>query len=133
MNRTEPSSHLRVAVWIDHHEARVFRILAEGFEQSTTGAPAHHVHRHPKGAEGYKEHPSDADRFFHDVARSLEGAGEILVLGPATAKLELLRHLHRHDPALEPKVVGVETVDHPTDPQIAAYARRYFKAADRLR
>lgn len=31
------------------------------------------------------------------------------------------------------KVIGVETVDHPTDGQVLAYARRYFRAADQMR
>jgi hypothetical protein len=29
-------------------------------------------------------------------------------------------------------IVGVETVDHPSDGQLVAYARRYFKAEDRM-
>jgi hypothetical protein len=54
------------------------------------------------------------------------------LLGPGIAKLEWVRYLHRHDPASEQKVVGLETVDHPTDHQIVAYARRYFHDADRM-
>jgi hypothetical protein len=27
-------------------------------------------------------------------------------------------------------ILGVETVDHPTDKQLVAYARKYFKSAD---
>ena len=54
------------------------------------------------------------------------------MLGPSTAKLELIEHVHKHDPALEPKIVGVETVDHPTDRQLVAFVRRYFRAADRM-
>jgi len=27
-------------------------------------------------------------------------------------------------------IVGVETVDHPSDEQLVAYARKYFKAKD---
>ena len=30
------------------------------------------------------------------------------------------------------KIVGVETVDHPSDAQLVAYARQYFKAEDRM-
>jgi hypothetical protein len=30
-------------------------------------------------------------------------------------------------------IIGVETVDHPTDAQLVAYARQYFKGADRMR
>jgi hypothetical protein len=29
-------------------------------------------------------------------------------------------------------IVGVETVDHPSDGQLVAYARRCFKAEDRM-
>ena len=29
-------------------------------------------------------------------------------------------------------VLGVETLDHPTDGQMVAYVRHYFKAADRM-
>jgi hypothetical protein len=73
-----------------------------------------------------KEHPDDAKRFFHAVAGSLAGVERLLVVGPSTAKLAFIRYLHGHDTALEAKLVGVETVDHPTDPQLAAYARSYF-------
>jgi hypothetical protein len=29
-------------------------------------------------------------------------------------------------------IVGVETVDHPSDAQLVAYAKQYFKAEDRM-
>jgi hypothetical protein len=60
------------------------------------------------------------------VTKALADAHDILVVGPSTAKLELLRYVHRHARALEPRIVGVETVDHPTDRQLADYVRRYF-------
>jgi stalled ribosome rescue protein Dom34 len=121
-----------VAIWIDHKEARVFHVDPHEIEKLTVAAP-HHVHnKHPRGPEGAKEHPDDAQRFFHEVARSLEGAEQILVVGPSTAKLEFLRHVHKHDHALEPKIVGIETVDHPTDGQLVAYAKQYFNRTDRM-
>lgn len=116
-----------VAVWIDHKEAHIFHVDAETFSSSKVKAPTHHLHKHPKGAEGAKDHPDDAKRFFHEVVRQLEGADAVLVVGPSTAKLHLLRHLHEHARGLAPKVIGVETVDHPSDGQLVAYARRYFE------
>ena len=71
--------------------------------------------------------------FYGDVVRALEGAEEILIVGPAKAKLELIKYVHKHHAGLEPKIIGVETVDHPSDGQLVAYARRYFHAADRMR
>ena len=58
---------------------------------------------------------------------------ELLITGPSDAKLGLIKHIHAHHAALVPNIVGVETVDHPTDGQIVAYAKKYFRAADRMR
>jgi stalled ribosome rescue protein Dom34 len=120
------------AVWIDHHEARIFHAVAGKFDESTVRAPHRHVHRHPKGPTAEHNHPDDVHRFFEDVARALDDAEPILIVGPSTAKLQFVRFLHKHQPAIEPKVVGIETVDHPTDAQIVAYAKHYFGIPDRL-
>jgi stalled ribosome rescue protein Dom34 len=123
-----------VAVWIDHKEARLYRFEPGSVDETTVAAPHHSIHnKHPRGSEGPKAHPDDAKRFFHEVARALEGAEEILVVGPSTAKLEMIRYLHHHEHTLEQKIVGVETVDHPTDAQIVAYARQYFERFDAAR
>ena len=122
-----------VAVWLDHKEARIFRIQAEAASETTVAAPLHNIHhKHPKGPQGDKAHPEDAKRYFHEVAQALEGAEDILIVGPSTAKLELIRYLHQHARGVELRVVGVETVDHPTDGQLVAYARTYFKRADMM-
>jgi stalled ribosome rescue protein Dom34 len=120
------------AVWIDHNEARIFFVNPDAVETSSVRSPHHQVHRHPVSRDD-KTHPTDAKRFFDEVARALDGAEEILVIGPSTAKLELMRHFHKNERKLEAKVVGVETVDHPTDGQLVALVRRYFRAIDRLR
>ena len=83
------------------------------------------------GAVGSGRAPED-QQFYHEVVEALNGAQEILIVGPASAKLHLLKHIHSHDPSLSDKVIGVETIDHPSDAQLVAYARKYFKAADRM-
>ena len=120
------------AVWIDHKEARIFRIHADRIEEITVTAPLQSIHhKHPKGPEGVKEHPDDAKRFFDDVGKALDGTEAILIVGPSTAKLDFIRHVHKHDHGLEARIVGVETVDHPTDGQLIAYTRKYFKLSER--
>jgi hypothetical protein len=119
-----------IVVWIDHHEARVFDVEGKTFDESTLHAPTHHVHRHPKGGTAEHNHPDDVHHFFAAVSKALEGGEEILIVGPSTAKLQLISYAHEHDPALRRRIVGVETVDHPTDRQIAAYARKYFLKLD---
>jgi stalled ribosome rescue protein Dom34 len=129
-----------VVVWIDHKEARVFHVQPEtvghvqpeAIDETTILSPQHLIHRHPKGRGEAKEHPEDATRFFHEIARLLDGIDAILIVGPSSAKLEFRRYIRDHDQKLHAKVVGVETVDHPTDREIVAYASRYFKGSDRM-
>ena len=122
-----------VAIWLDHKEAHIVQLHPGEVEESTVlaGRPAHH--KHPRGPEGSREHPEDARRFFQEVTRSLEGSEEILVVGPSTAKHEFLQYLHKNDPLFEKKIVGLETVDHPTRGQLIAHAREYFQLSDRMR
>lgn len=120
-------------VWLDQHEAVVLDLQADNFESSIVRAPASHIHRHAKGATEAKSHPEDLKHFFHDLVQALSSAQEILVVGPGAAKLHFIKYVHKNAHALEPKIIGVETVDHPTDAQLAAHARSYFVAADRMR
>jgi stalled ribosome rescue protein Dom34 len=116
-----------IAMWIDHKEARIFHIQPDKVDEATVLVAQHHVHqKHPKDPAAGKQHPEEMKRFFHDVGRALEGDEEILVVGPSTAKFEFLRFVHKHEHALEPRIVGLETVDHPSDRQLVAYARKYF-------
>jgi stalled ribosome rescue protein Dom34 len=115
------------AVWLDHHEARIFHLRLDGSDESTVLAPKHHVLRHPKGGTAEHNHPDDLRHFFRDVAQALEGAQEILLGGPSVAKVQFLGYLKEHAPAVEKKIAKVETLDHPTDAQLVAHARGHFK------
>jgi len=122
----------QIAVWIDHKEARIFAVHVDRVDEEVVLAPHHIHHTHIRDAQSVKGHPEDDKRFYREVASSLEGAEQVLVVGPSTAKLDFLRYIEKHDHAQGPKVVGVETVDHPTDKQLAAYAKSYFKRVDRM-
>ncbi len=113
-------------VWLDHQEAHVFGVDTATLQAETVTAPDHHLHRHPKGSTAEHHHSNDSAQFFRHIATVLREAEQVLVVGPSTAKLQFLRFLTKQDQALEAKVVGVETVDHPTDRQLVAHARHYF-------
>lgn len=121
------TAQTRAAVWLDHREARIFHVDLEGFDERKLQAPLHHIHRHPKGAERKQAQAEDEGRFFADIARGLEAASEILVLGPSTAKSQLLEYLERHARTIASRVTAVETTDHPTDAQLVAHIRRHFR------
>jgi hypothetical protein len=117
----------KLAVWIDHDEARVFHVTKAAFDETTVQSPNHHIHRHPKDEQTRTHnHPDDEPRFFQDVVVALAGAEEILLVGPAMTKLHFLRYAQNHDPAVAQRIVGLESAGHPTDRQLAAHVRDYF-------
>jgi stalled ribosome rescue protein Dom34 len=117
----------RAAIWLDHHQARIFHVDLGGFDESKLHSPEHHFHRHPRGASEPHQHPDDETKFFASIAQALASAGDILVLGPTTAKAELLKYLQERAPAVAPKITAVEASDHPTDPELVAQIRRHFR------
>jgi stalled ribosome rescue protein Dom34 len=126
------ATYPHAAVWLDHAEAKLFRIGPETFEMTTVAAPQHHIRRHASRTREV-HHPADDQQFFRAVTDALQSAREILVLGPGNAKLELMKYVQKHAPGLEAKIVGVQTIDHPTDREIVAFARSYLLAVDRRR
>lgn len=118
-----------VAVFLDHHEAKIFHVSPESFEEKHLSTP--HASLHQKHRE--KTHPSELTAFFDEIFAACADAAEILVLGPGSAKLDFIKHVHKHHARAVDRIVGVETVDHPTDRQIVAHARTTFERIDRMR
>lgn len=84
-----------------------------------------HAPDHRDGAH----HLHENEKYYHTVAEELANATEILVVGPGPARTHFKAHLDHHHPALAKKVLAVEAMDHPTDNQILAHARKFFKHA----
>lgn len=125
-------SHYHAVVWIDHREAKVFHFSPTEADKQVLhpDKPAKHLH-HKAMSIGSGNAPANHE-FLHAVAQAVADAGAILITGPGSAKTELVKHIEQHDPKLKKLIVGVETVDHPSDGQLLAHARKYFKAADRM-
>jgi hypothetical protein len=120
-------------VWIDHQQARVLRFGVQGVDSEIVHSSHRHEHLHHK-ANSIDSGKAPQDRaFLGRVGECLSGAATILVTGPANAKRELVSHLELHQPVTAGHVVAVEALDHPTDGQLEAFARKYFHADDRMR
>lgn len=124
-------THVHAIVWLDHQAAKIIHFSPDEADtthmQHEIGKPHHRDRKDPGHA-----HPERDPHFFHEVAIALKGAKEILVIGPGSAKTELVKHMKDHDPAIAKAVMGVENADHPTDGQILALGRQFFKAQDRM-
>ncbi len=126
-------SHSHAIVWMDSTEAHIFRFNAADVESEHIKAhnPFRQVH-HKAGVIGSGHMSLDAS-FFKHIEEALKDTSEWLLVGPSAAKQELLMHLDKHLPSLRKSMVGTGAMDHPTDGELLDYARRAFKAIDRMR
>lgn len=124
--------HNHAVAWLDHAEAHVMHFTRDDVEKFSAHTSEKHPHLHHKRGSVSGAHQVGDPHYFDQIAKLLDGASEILVVGPGSAKLELIRYLDKHHHAVGTKILGVETVDHPTDGQLVAHARKYFLAKDRM-
>jgi stalled ribosome rescue protein Dom34 len=124
--------HYHAVVWIDHREARVFHFNATDVDRLVLRPehPTKHIH-HKANSIG-SGHASVDHEYLQAVLSAVADAGAILIAGPASAKTELAKHIQQHDPKCAGAIVGVETVDHPSDAELVAYAKKHFKLTDRM-
>lgn len=119
-----------VALWIDHRQA-VIAVVTGDTEDLTRILSGIEKHVRFSGGEGGAEDSRDKrfeghlNEYYDKVIASLRDATSILILGPGEAKHEVEKRLR--DSGLGKAIVGVETADKMTDPQIAASARRRFR------
>ena len=119
-----------VALWIDHRKAVIAGVMGDT-EDLTRIVSGMEKHVRFSAGEGGAEDSRDKrfeghlHQYYDKVVASLRDARSILILGPGEAKHELEKRLR--DAGLGKAIVGVETADKMTDPQIAAEARRRFR------
>jgi hypothetical protein len=126
-------AHSHAVAWIDHREAHIIHFNLDSVDESTVKPHTPHRHLHHKSGVVGAGHDKPDAAYLAGVAAALADAGEILIVGPAGAKLELMQHLEQHRAEVAKRVVGVETVDHPSQGELLRFARKYFTAADRMR
>jgi stalled ribosome rescue protein Dom34 len=127
------TNHYHVIVWIDRSEARVFGVGITDADHQLIRTHAHQRHLHHKANSGDSGHAPIDKEFFERIAQSLSAAGALLITGPASAKTEFVNFLKAHHPRLAQRVSAVETLDHPSDGELVAIARKFFRADDRRR
>ena len=127
------TNHYHAVVWIDHNLAKVLHFNLDSSETLVVHSSNPNQHLHHKANSIDSGHAPTDKKYFEQVTAAIAHAGVVLVVGPANAKTELLTHLKHEHPAVAARVSAVEPMDHPTDGQLLAYARHFFKADDRMR
>lgn len=126
-----PTHH--AVVWIDHQQAHVMHFDADHVESKNLKSHAPHRSSHSKHDSSGSSHSAPDTAFFASVATELKGSLEILVTGPAATKHEFVKYLKSHQTEVARRIAGIENLDHPSDGQVVAFARKFFVGADRMR
>jgi hypothetical protein len=131
------AKHDAAVIFIDHQGARV-RFL-DGLDlAAVTAADVNLDEMHTMFrvrdnslAGGFgRKHP-DETALFARLSQVVVRCGKVLIIGPGTAKNQFAQHLERNHPgAMAQHVIGIHTVDHPTDGAVIALARAAFAEAN---
>jgi stalled ribosome rescue protein Dom34 len=113
-------------IWIDREHAHLFHISDENMErkQIKNSHIEHHTHQRDN-----LDHEREERCLFIDAAAELKASDRVLIIGPGVAKHHFQTFLFEQNPDIGRRIAGVETVDHPSDAQIGALAKKYFEKA----
>jgi stalled ribosome rescue protein Dom34 len=115
----------RAVVLIDHHSARIQQFDSEGSHVTQVKDHVHDTRQHRSAGRAEKE-------FFAAVSDDLAGITEILITGSRLGQAAFRDFIDAHRPALRKQIAGWETVDHPSEGELLALARKFFLGHDRL-
>ncbi|MEO0006918.1 MAG: hypothetical protein RJA20_1114 [Bacteroidota bacterium] len=122
---------LRHAWLIDASAGIVKKIKSDIEESAATGGSRSRVPYGPQGGDmsrsAQERRHHEEDHYFEAVISAIPGdTAEFVVFGPSEAKygvqnaVEEIKHFG-------PRLLGVETADKMTEPQMEAWVREYFK------
>jgi hypothetical protein len=124
--------HSHAVIWLDHKRAQVIRFNRDASETATVHHEGGERHLHHRRGSAGSGHAAEDPKYYEQILLAVGNTPELLIVGPANAKLEFVKHIHKKHPNLVDRLVGVETLDHPTEGALLKFARTYFAAADAM-
>jgi stalled ribosome rescue protein Dom34 len=112
-------SLFHAVVWTDHQSAQILQFDADSVQEKKVRSHTHHTAQH--GSTVRTQH-----EFFGEVCDALERVAQVLVTGSHTSLTDFRHYAEKHRPQTARRIVGYEVVDHPTENQLVAQARKYF-------
>jgi hypothetical protein len=131
---TEKAMKRQAGLWIDHKEALVVFI---GDAAEETRRIESNMEKHVRFSGGNRpddgaaedqrdrQYTTHLNHYYDEVIAQIGDAESILLFGPGEAKGELKKRLAGK--GLSERIVGVETADKMTAPQIAAKVRQHYR------
>ena len=118
-----------VGLWIDHKKAVIVFVTGKDAEIKLISSNLEKHHRQsgvamPADDVRQRDLAGHLNTYYDEVVSSIRDVESILILGPGEAKGELKKRLEKDN--LGRRIVGIETSDKMTDPQLVALVRGHF-------
>ena len=109
---------------VDHQSAQLLQFdAAQVVEQK--------IHEHPQFTRQHASGVRTEHEFFGHVCDALDGIARVLVAGGHTGIADFRHYVEKHRPATAKRIAGYQVVDHPTNNELVALARKHFDQAAR--
>jgi hypothetical protein len=126
----------KAGLWIDHKKAVIVRITDQGEDMKEIQSHVERqLHREADSHSQSTQIPADdirqrafaghLDGYYDEVISCIHDVQSVLLMGPGQAKGEIEKRMENKK--FQGQIVGVETADKMTQPQIAAKVRHYFQ------
>jgi hypothetical protein len=118
-------SHFHAVAFVDHQSAQLIQFDSANVVERKIHQHLHVTRQHGSGVRSEHE-------FFGSVCDMLDDTAEILITGGHTGLADFKHYLSQHRPLTAPRIVGYEVVDHPSENQLVALARKHFARYERM-
>lgn len=111
--------------FVDHQSAQVLQFGSDPTE-------ARKLHEHSRFTRQHGSGVRTEHEFFGQVCDALDGIAEVLVVGGHTGLADFRHYAEKHRPLTAQRIVDYQVVDHPTENQLVALARKHFIKYDQM-
>jgi hypothetical protein len=118
-------SLFHAVAFVDHQSAQVLQFGSEHVVERKVHAHLKFTRQHGSGVRTEHE-------FFGKVCDALDGIAEVLVVGGHVGLADFRHYVDKHRPLTAKRIVGYEVVDHPTENELVALARKHFVKYDQM-
>jgi hypothetical protein len=119
-------SRTHAVVWLDQREANIFEFGDDELHRKSirADAPFRRVRRPAGAANGEAS-------YFDDILKTVASATDWAIMGPSPVAREFGKYVERHQPRLGRRLVGVESMARPADPELQARVAKLFATTKR--
>ena len=118
-------SLFHAVVWTDHQAAQVLQFAGDEVQEHKVRTHNHTTAQHGSAVRAQHE-------FFGEVCDAFEGVTQVILTGSHTALADFRHYADKHRPQAAQRIVAYEVVDHPSDRQLVALARKVFLQHEQL-